>query len=232
MHVRRSLALLALVASLIVAVPRASVAQAADPDPGRFIAEIQAFRQWDEKNAAPRDGVLFVGSSSIRLWKSALTFPGVPIVNRGFGGSHISDVNHYIEDVALKYRPSVVVFYAGENDIASGKTPERVLADYQAFVTRMLSVRSDTRFIYLAVKPGPARWAFWPQKQQANRLIQAYSDGRPQLYFADVANPMLSADGQTRPELYVDDGIHMTDAGYAIWTRVLAPILLSAMFAH
>lgn len=221
-----------MLAASIVAAPSSGRAQAADPDPARFAADIRTFRQWDEKNAVPQDGVLFVGSSSIRLWASASKFPGLPIINRGFGGSHISDVHHYIEDVALKYRPAVVVFYAGENDIASGKTPERVRDDFRAFALQMLKVRSDARIIFISIKPSPARWALWPAMREANErirsYIQGYSEQSPRLFYADVAQAMLSADGSTRSELYVEDGIHMTEAGYAIWERVLTPVLSSA----
>jgi lysophospholipase L1-like esterase len=203
--------------------------QTAEPDPARFQADIEAFRQWDTKNAVPVDGVLFVGSSTIRLWPTAARFADLPVINRGFGGSQISDVNHYIEDVVLKYRPAVVVFYAGDNDVNAGKSPERVAADYRDFVLKVLATRADTRIIFLAIKPSPARWALWPTMQDANERIRSYSLGRaPRLLYADVATPMLTADGQTQAHLYVDDGLHMTPAGYDIWTRVLAPVIAAA----
>lgn len=210
-------------------------AQAIDPDPARYKTEIDAFRQWDTKNAAPADGVLFVGSSTIRLWPTAVSFPEAPVINRGFGGSQISEVNHYIDDAVLKYRPAVIVFYAGDNDVNAGKSPERVAADYRSFVLRVLAARADTRIIFLAIKPSPARWALWPKMQQANEHIRAYGEGDnsnraggPLLFYADVATPMLTADGRTQADLYVDDGLHLTAKGYELWTRVLAPIIAQA----
>lgn len=201
-------------------------AQTAAPDPARFKTDIDAFREWDSKNAAHADSVLFVGSSTIRLWPTADRFPGLPVINRGFGGSQIPDVNHYIQDVVLKYRPAVVVFYAGDNDINAGRTPDQVVADYRQFVLKVLEVRADTRIVFLAIKPSPARWALWPKMREANDRIQSYSLGRPtRLIFVDVATPMLTADGQTQPHLYVEDGLHMTAAGYDLWTRILAPVL-------
>src|SRR5690606_37781520 len=143
---------LAVVASVFVG------AQAADPDPTRFAGDIDAFRQWDSKNTVPADGILFVGSSTIRLWPTAERFPGLSVINRGFGGSQISDVNHYFDDVVGKYRPATIVFYAGDNDINDGKTPQRVAADVRAFVGRAREVRADVRFFYLPIKPSPARW--------------------------------------------------------------------------
>jgi len=205
-------------------------AQTPVPDPTRFKAEIDAFRQWDTKNAVPRDGVLFVGSSSIRLWPTAERFPDLPVINRGFGGSQISDVNHYINDVVLKYRPAVVVFYAGENDINAGRTPEQVVADYQDFVSKVLEARPDTRIVFLPMKPSLARWTLWPTMQVANARIQSYSrGGADRLFYVDTATPMLTADGQLQPHLYVDDGLHMTAAGYDIWTQVLIPVLAKVL---
>lgn len=203
-------------------------AQAKDPDPARFAAEIQAFQTWDTKNAVPVDAVLFVGSSTIRLWNTADRFPGLPIVNRGFGGSHISDVNHFIDAVATKYAADVVVFYAGDNDINDGKTPERVLADYQAFVTRVHAAKASTRIIFLGIKPSLARWKLWPVMQRANEMVRAFSATRPNLLFLDCSPEMLGPNGQPRPSLFVDDGLHMTAEGYTLWTRLLQPVLAKA----
>lgn len=211
-----------LVLVLTAAAPLWPAAQAVDPDPARFAADIEAFRQWDAKNATPDDGLLFVGSSTIRLWPTATRFPKRPVINRGFGGSHISDVNHFIDDVALRYRPATVVFYAGDNDINDGKTPNRVAADYRTFVNGVLAARPDTRIFFLAIKPSPARWAKWPAMGQANELVRSYSLPHPQLVFVDVASPMLTADGQTQPHLYAADGLHLSEAGYDLWTGILA----------
>lgn len=216
---------LLLVGSVFCVAAIRPIAQAADPDPARFASEIEAFRQWDTKNAFPVDGVLFVGSSTIRLWPTAARFPNLPIINRGFGGSHISDVNHYVQDVALKYRPGVVIFYAGDNDINDGKTPERVLADYRTFAERVLAVRPDTRVLFLAIKPSPARWALWPKMREANSLVAQFAATRPNLGYIDVATPMLTSAGQTQAHLYVEDGLHMSVAGYDIWSRIVAAAL-------
>jgi hypothetical protein len=105
-----------------------------DPDPQRFAKGIAAFERWDRKNAWPADPILFVGSSSIRMWPTRESFPRLPVLNRGFGGAHISDVNHYFDRVVAPYSPRAIVFYCGDNDIAAGKTPERVLADFRRFV--------------------------------------------------------------------------------------------------
>ena len=197
----------------------------ADPDPTRFAAEIRAFRAWDEKNAVPMGGVLFVGSSSIRLWGTASAFRGVPVINRGFGGSHISDVNYYLSDTVLMHEPSVVVFYAGDNDIGAGKTKERVLNDYKKFVGRLLTSKPETRIVFIAIKPSLQRWAQWPLMRETNEAVKAFSATDPRLYFADIAPPMLGSDGRPRPEMFVNDGLHMTSAGYDAWNKVVGPML-------
>jgi lysophospholipase L1-like esterase len=195
---------------------------AADPNPARFAAEIQAFAAWDSKNASPRGAILFVGSSSIRMWRSAESFPDLPVINRGFGGSHISDVNHYVDRVVLKYRPRVVVFYAGDNDIADGKTPQQVLADFERFVATVHQQLPDTRIIYLPIKPSLLRWEKWPQMQEANALVQRLAENDEQLTYVDTATPMLGDDGRPRKELFLDDGLHMNATGYRLWSEILS----------
>ena len=201
--------------------PGQSQAPAADPDPVRFAADFDAFADYDRKNSTPKDAVLFVGSSSIRLWPTAERFPRLTVINRGFGGSHISDVNHYLEAAVLKYAPAVVVFYAGDNDIQAGKPPQRVVADYQQFVRRVQAARADTDIIYIPIKPSVARWDKWPLIQETNAAIRTLGDANPRLHYADVVSGMLGTDGRPRPELLVEDGLHMTPLGYDIWTDVV-----------
>jgi lysophospholipase L1-like esterase len=226
---------LLMAAAIFLATQPRQLAQTADPDPARFAKDIAAFQEWDTRNWVPDDAVLFVGSSTIRLWDTAARFPARRVVNRGFGGSQISDVNHYLDAVALKYRPATVVFYAGDNDINDGKTPERVAADFRTFVNRVLAVRGDARIVFLSIKPSPSRWAKWPQMQDANSRIRSYLAGRAeegsrrsQFVYVDVATPMLGADGQPRAELFVEDRLHLSSAGYDLWTRELEQILASS----
>lgn len=200
-------------------------AQASDPDPARFAEQIESFEEWDSKNTAPDDAILFVGSSSIRFWPTAEWFPGRTVINRGFGGAHISDVNHYLEETVLRYSPDVVVFYAGDNDIAADKTPAQVLEDYREFVGAVQRGNPDTRIVFIAIKPSLARWSVWPEMQDANDRIRSYSDTRDDLYYADIAPPMLGDDGRPIPDQFVDDGLHMTPAGYEVWTEVMDRVL-------
>ena len=102
-----------------------ALAEVPDPDPERFSDEIAAFEAWDAKNATPDDAILFVGSSSIRLWSTAEAFPDKPVVNRGFGGSELSDVMHFFDVLVARHTPTTIVLYEGDNDIEHGKPAGR-----------------------------------------------------------------------------------------------------------
>lgn len=211
--------------ALLVASAAPALAQTPDPDPARFSDQIAAFAAWDARNSAPDDALLFVGSSSIRSWKTAERFPEKPVINRGFGGSHISDVNHYIEETVLKYAPEAIVFYAGDNDIAAGKTIEEVLEDYKAFVDTVHASTPSTPIVFVSIKPSLARWEQWPEMKEANERIRSYSADHSTLHYADVATPMLGKEGKPRPPLFVQDGLHLTPAGYDLWTGVIEKVL-------
>ena len=216
--------LFVLLALLATAVPRAE-AQAPDPDPARFDDAMAAFARWDAKNSVPDAATVFVGGSSIVRWNTADRFPDTRLLNRGFGGSHVSDVNHFIEETVLQYSPDVVVFYAGDNDTSAGKSSEQIFEDLQAFAERVLDSKSTTQVVFVSIKPSLSRWAVWPQMVATNKLLRAYTDEHPNLHYVDVATPMLGVDGEPIPELFVRDGLHMTSAGYDIWTRVIGDVL-------
>lgn len=198
---------------------------APDPVPNPFSGEIRRFESWDKQNSWPTSAVLFTGSSSIRMWPTRESFPELTVINRGFGGSQISDVNHFFDRAVLKYKPEVIVLYAGDNDIAGGKSPEQVLDDFRTFVARVHNELPDTTIVYLPIKPSIARWKLWPAMSKANALIESLADADERLEYVDTATPMLGSDGKPRPELLRDDGLHMTPAGYQVWSKALAPVL-------
>jgi lysophospholipase L1-like esterase len=193
--------------------------------PARFESEIEAFEKWDRQNAVPRDAILFVGSSSIRLWQTAKSFPNLPVINRGFGGSTIADANHFADRIVFKYKPRTIVFYAGDNDIAGGKSPDKVFSDFQSFAKMVDERLPDTQLIYLSIKPSPSRWKLWPQSQTVNARIKELAARSKRLTYIDVGTPLLGADGQPRKELFRDDLLHMNPGGYAIWNKILLPQL-------
>ncbi|MGN2247193.1 GDSL-type esterase/lipase family protein [Frateuria sp. GZRR35] len=184
-------------------------------------SEISAFAAIDRLNPAPPDAVLFVGSSSIRLWHTlAADFPDVPTINRGFGGSEIADSVYFAEQLIKPYRPRAIVMYAGGNDLADGKSPGQVRDAFGAFVTQARRWASEVPFAYLSIKPNLSRRRQLPQIRQANALIRTCAQERGVDYL-DVHTPMLGADGEADPRWFDDDGLHLNAAGYALWTGVV-----------
>ena len=215
---------------LLAAGARAALAQggAAAPalDPTRFEAEIRAFEAADRASPPPAGGIVFVGSSSVKNWTDvAADFPGLPVLNRGFGGSTMPDVVYYEDRVVLRYHPRLVVLYAGDNDLAEGRTPEQVLAAYRAFVVRLRSVLPRTRVVFVSIKPSPSRRAYMEGARMANRRIRAEIARDSRQTYVDVFTPMLDSTGQPRAELFGPDSLHMTRSGYRLWRRLLAPVV-------
>ncbi len=195
-----------------------------DPDPGRFSAAIAGFDTWDSKNSYPAHATLFVGSSSIRLWSTAEAFPDQPIINRGFGGSELSDVIHYFDDIIRKYAPGRIVLYAGDNDIASGKSAEQVFDDFLQLASRVRRDLPDAELVFISIKPSKARWRLWPVMAEANRKVEAYVQQHAWLNYADLATPLLDEAGEPG-DYYIEDGLHLNAAGYAVWQRAFRPFL-------
>lgn len=199
-------------------------ADAPDPDPGRFAESIKAFALWDSKNSFPDDAILFVGSSSVRYWPTATAFPGKPVINRGFGGSEISDVNHFYDQVIKPYAPTKILLYAGDNDIGGGKMADQVLEDYIELATMVQSDFPSTQLLFISIKPSKQRWNKWPMMVEANRMVREYADKHPNLDYADLATPLLNSDGKPK-DVYMDDGLHLNERGYLLWQQALAPHL-------
>jgi lysophospholipase L1-like esterase len=195
------------------------------PKPDRWEPAIRRFEELDKKQPPPKDGILFLGSSSIVGWDVKKSFPDLTVLNRGFGGSQVADSVRYADRIVLPYRPRVIVFYAGDNDIAAGKTPQQVLADFQSLVRKVRAALPTTRIVYVAIKPSLARWRLIEKMRQANRLIQAEAQTDPQLAFVDVDRPMIGPDGKPRPELFKKDGLHLNDQGYRLWSELVRPHL-------
>jgi lysophospholipase L1-like esterase len=196
-----------------------------DPDPLRFEEEINRFEEFDSKNSFPEDAILFVGSSSIRMWKTAEAFPEMPVINRGFGGSHFSDLMHYYDELVLPYAPSVVVLYEGDNDVASGKSNDQVFEDYLEFTDRLMSDFPDVRLVFVPIKPSGSRWDLWPQMKEANQRIKEHMSENDQFYYVDLASPILGSDGTPDDSLFLDDLLHLNEDGYAKWNTAIRPTL-------
>lgn len=188
---------------------------------------IRAFELQDARTTPPEKPILFVGSSSIRLWRLKKSFPGHPILNRGFGGSELSDALRYFDRIVLPYRPKAIVLYAGDNDLGRGKSAEEVVADYQEFAARVRSQIPKATLAILSIKPSPTLWSLWPTIQEVNRAVAKHANTDPAIHFLDTTALMLNDSGQARENFYLPDGLHMTPAGYDAWNTVVGPWLES-----
>jgi lysophospholipase L1-like esterase len=199
-----------------------SLAQACAERPEQWQPDIAAFAAADRAHPPPAHPVLFVGSSSIRMWRSLATdFAGRAVLNRGFGGSRIADATYYADRLVAPYHPRAIVFYAGDNDLAEGCTPEQVRDAFAAFVQRARSLDAGVPIGFIAIKPSMARKRLLPQIRQANALVRAYARGQKDVGYVDVFTPMLGPDGQPQPKWFGADGLHMNRQGYALWTGLV-----------
>jgi lysophospholipase L1-like esterase len=196
------------------------------PVPPDWEPEIAAFEAADAAAAPPKNAILFIGSSSIRLWRTlAEDFPGHTMLNRGFGGSTIADSLRFIPRIVTPYKPRRIVMYAGGNDINNGLTAQAVAEDFKSFVRAARRASPDIPIVYISIAANPARWGQYDRIMAANSLIRSYCRSAKGLSFVDVTSYMLGPDGSPRPELFVEDGLHMNPAGYRLWRRLLAPHL-------
>ena len=202
--------------------PEALVAPLA-PD-ARWHDSFEAFAAADKAHAPEPGGVVFVGSSSIRLWKDLEQQfdTSQMIVKRGFGGSRMSDCANYVGRLVVPYKPHLVVVYAGDNDLAEGRSPQDVLASFRRFVAGVRKALPETRIAYLSIKPSPLRQALMPAMRETNALIAQYSKSQPNLDYIDVFSKMLDAEGRPRRELYRTDALHLNADGYALWKTVIS----------
>jgi len=196
--------------------------------PLRFKRDIDWIVEWDSKNSVPDDAVLFVGSSSIRMWATSRSFPDMKVINRGFGGSQISDVIYYSDRIVLPYKPKVIVFYAGDNDVEAGKSAEKVLEDYRKFIKIIHKAMLKTPVIFIAIKPSLSRWKLWPEMKRANTMIEDYCSRNERLFFVDISVALLGKDGRPDKKLFLDDQLHLSEEGYSRWTAMLRPVIQKA----
>jgi len=194
-------------------------------DSSKWESEIAAFEAGDRTNPPPKNCILFVGSSSIRLWSSLATdFPGLPVVNRGFGGSELADSVKLADRIIIPYQPRQVVIYAGANDLAAGKEPEIVFGDFVALLSKIHRHLPHASVVFIASAPNPKRWAIVDKVRKLNMLVDAYCR-RHEVIFIDVFPLMLGPDGLPKPDIFREDGLHMNAKGYAIWKEAVIPHL-------
>lgn len=201
------------------------------PAPGaettdRWEETIRQFEQLDREKFPEPGVIVFTGSSSIAGWKTLKEdFAPIEVVNRGFGGSEIKDATKYASRIVIPYKPGRVVLYAGDNDIAGGKTAETVLADFKDFAGVIHGTLPGVPVYFISIKPSLLRWKLWPEMKKANRLIAGFCGKNKGLEYLDVASAMLGEDGTPRKDIFLEDGLHLNAAGNNIWTAIIKPRL-------
>ena len=195
-----------------------------------FQAEIDVFIKKDSIAMPAANSILFVGSSSFNYWKDISNyFPGYPIINRGFGGSSLTDIIHFNQETILKYKPKQIYIYCGENDIAASDTitPQIV---FERFKTLHSIIRThlgnNIPIMYVSIKPSVARWSMEDKFVTANSLIRNFINKQKQTQFLDVHAAMLDSNGEVFKDIFIADKLHMNAKGYAIWQKIIAPTLV------
>ncbi len=200
------------------------------PDPERYRGTIDAFLAAEEVTPVATAAVVATGSSSMRGWhgRIAADLEPLTVIRRGFGGSTMNDVRHFLDELVLRHRPRAVLLYEGDNDLALGATPAEVVGHFDAIVAGVHAHLPRTRIYVLAVKPSLARWHLAEVMQRTNALLAERAANDARLTFVDVATPMLNGVGEPRPDIFVADGLHLNDAGYDIWRDAVRPVLVVA----
>lgn len=191
----------------------------------RWEKNIQAIEKRLTENPPPKSPVVFVGSSSIVRWDLDKSFPNRPAVNVGFGGSQIREATHFIPRIVTPLKPSAVVFYSGDNDVAAKRTAEQVRDDFQKFVKQVRADSPDVTIYYICIKPSIRRWDDREVQKKANGYIEEICQSDDRLYYVDIVPISLGEDGKPRADYLVKDGLHLSEAGYAAWAKVVSAAL-------
>lgn len=195
-------------------------------DPNRWESTMQKFEAEDKQSGPPKGDIVFIGSSSIARWTNlAESFPNLKVVNRGFGGSEMSESAKYAPRVVVPRAPRIVVLYTGENDLNRGLTPDAVATDFSTFARNIRTALPATRIVVIGLKPSLLRWKLRDAMHETNKMIRTRCAADRNCVYVDPWPSMIGKDGTPKPELFVDDGLHMTPEGYKAWTLMLKPHL-------
>lgn len=198
------------------------------PDPERFEAAIRSFEAQDRINPPPANAIVLTGSSSIARWNDQASAALAPltVIPRGFGGSIMNDVLHYLDRVALAYEPRAILIYEGDNDTASRLSTELILGQLREIIAKIHATLPETRIHVLSVKPSVLRWGVWPQAQEVSAGYREIAAADPLVYYVDVATPFLNEDGSVKTDIFVRDNLHLNDVGNEIWGAAIKAALL------
>lgn len=192
-----------------------------------FWDDVQTIKQYDKLFRPPSSPILFTGSSSIRIWDNmAEMFKEYRVMNRGIGGSVLKDIDRYVEDIIVPYKPKQLILYIGENDIPVAPNGDSVFAGFQRLYQHIRNFLPDVPVAYISIKPSPSREKFMPIAVRANQLIKEFLKNEMHTSFIDIYPLMLDKEGHPRPELFREDMLHMKPAGYEIWYKQIKPYLL------
>lgn len=198
-----------------------------------FEDEIAAFEADDLANPKEPGRVLFIGSSSIRFWDTLESdMAGIPVIQRGYGGSMLNHSTHFADRIVTPYQPSAIVMYAGGNDMSNmlyRRNADQIARDFDEFVATVCEGVGDIPIIYIAIKPSAQRAKLWPEMKRANDMIDERAAAYRNIYLADIAPPMLDANGVPKDEYLIWDGLHLNAEGYALWTSIVRPVLEGAL---
>lgn len=194
----------------------------------RWEPYIQAFETRDKADPPPQNAILFVGSSSIVYWRTLKEdMAPLTVINRGFGGSQMFELNMFRDRIVSNYKPRAIVVYEGDNDVAAGKSVDEIISEFKDFITHIDEVLGTTDIFLIAVKPSIARANMWETMKEVNVQLKKLADKNSRVHYLDIATPMLQENGLVRQDLFVDDGLHLNEKGYEIWSNVIRPILLA-----
>lgn len=223
--------------SLVFALFSAQIMAQALPDPTRFEQAIAAFEAKDKVSPPPANAIVLTGSSSIMLWNEDAPTDLAPltVISRGFGGSIMNDALHYLDRVALAYKPRAILLYEGDNDTGRNNIPtQTIVSQLQEIIARIHAQLPETRIYLLAVKPSVARVATWPAALEVNQRYQELAAADPLIHYIDVATPFMKADGTVMTDIFRDDDLHLNDKGYDIWAAAVKEVLMKyeAQYEH
>jgi len=192
----------------------------------RFEINVQAYEVADRTNPAPQNSILLLGDSQFYRWKTlAEDLPDFTIVNRGIDSFQISDLVYFADRLMTPYHPRMIVLHVGGNDVHNGRSSEQVLADFKSFVAKARAHWPAIPIAFTSLTPGPGRWEEAPKRKETNRVIKEYIASQPNLFFIDLWNAMLTADGQPRKDIWVADGVHPNHEGYLLRVKIMRPLL-------
>nr|WP_315029813.1 GDSL-type esterase/lipase family protein [uncultured Chryseobacterium sp.] len=193
-----------------------------------FWQDIQNFKKEDQQNPPPKNAILLIGSSSFTKWTDVADyFPGKTIINRGFGGSRLTDLNYFADDLLSPYQPKQIIIYCGDNDFADDHQlkAKEVVNRYKAFYKKIREKFPTIEVDYISIKYSPSREVLWPQMKETNKKIAAFMNKQPHSKFIDITKAMEDAQGNVRKDIFLEDMLHLTPEGYKIWTKVMTPYM-------